>query len=60
MLLNLQSKFVKEYPAEFVLVFFYNLFALVLAVPVGFVSEPHLSVWKVPVDVRLLSVLYSV
>lgn len=55
-----QCKFVREYPAEFVLVFFYNFWALVLALPVGIASEPHLSSWKIPVDVRFFSILYSV
>ncbi|KAL0450636.1 UNVERIFIED_CONTAM: WAT1-related protein [Sesamum latifolium] len=50
---------IKEYPAEFILVFFYNFFAFVLAVPVCFASEPHLSSWAVPADVRLISVLYA-
>ncbi|KAL8509879.1 hypothetical protein ACS0TY_016919 [Phlomoides rotata] len=54
-----QGKFVREYPAEFILVFFYNFFAMVLAVPVGIASEPHLSSWKVPLDVRFFSILYA-
>ncbi|PIN06346.1 hypothetical protein CDL12_21095 [Handroanthus impetiginosus] len=54
-----QSKFVREYPAEVVFVFFYNFFAFTLALPVCIVSEPHLSSWKVPADVRLLSILYT-
>ncbi|KAI3452399.1 hypothetical protein Pfo_009064 [Paulownia fortunei] len=54
-----QGMFVKEYPAEFILVFFYSFFAFVLAVPVCIASEPNLSSWKVPADIRLLSILYS-
>ncbi|KAI3452400.1 hypothetical protein Pfo_009065 [Paulownia fortunei] len=54
-----QCAFVKEYPAEFILVFFYSFFAFVLSVPVGVASEPNLSSWKLPADVRLLSILYS-
>ncbi|KAL8456652.1 hypothetical protein ACS0TY_034769 [Phlomoides rotata] len=53
------GKFVREYPAEFILVFFYNFFAMVLAVPIGIASEPHLSSWKVPLDVRFFSILYA-
>ncbi|KAL3629245.1 hypothetical protein CASFOL_026467 [Castilleja foliolosa] len=54
-----QSVVIKEYPGEFILVFFYSLFAWVFAVAVGFVSEPNLSSWLIPTDIRLLSVLYS-
>ncbi|KAL3629244.1 hypothetical protein CASFOL_026466 [Castilleja foliolosa] len=54
-----QSVVIKEYPGEFILVFFYSLFAWVLAVAVCFASEPNLSSWIIPIDIRLLSVLYS-
>ncbi|KAL3813775.1 hypothetical protein ACJIZ3_015043 [Penstemon smallii] len=52
-------KVVKEYPAVFVLVFFYNLFAFIISVPVCMISESNLTKWNVPADVRLLSILYS-
>ncbi|GFQ04376.1 wat1-related protein at5g40240 [Phtheirospermum japonicum] len=54
-----QSVVIKEYPGEFILVFFYSLFAGVLAAAVGFAWEPNLSSWVIPADIRLLSILYS-
>ncbi|KAL3813777.1 hypothetical protein ACJIZ3_015045 [Penstemon smallii] len=54
-----QVKVVKEYPAVFVLVFFFNLSAFIISVPVCIISEPNLTKWNVPADVRLLSILYS-
>ncbi|KAL3813778.1 hypothetical protein ACJIZ3_015046 [Penstemon smallii] len=55
----LRAKVVKEYPAVFVIVFFYNLSAFIISVPVCMISEPNFTKWKVPADVRLLSILYS-
>ncbi|XP_051140959.1 WAT1-related protein At5g40240-like isoform X4 [Andrographis paniculata] len=54
-----QTIFVKEYPAEFILVFFFSFFGFSLALPVGIAFEPHLSSWIIPPDIRLVSVLYS-
>ncbi|KAI3452397.1 hypothetical protein Pfo_009062 [Paulownia fortunei] len=54
-----QAKFVTEYPAEFILVFFYNLSSCIVSLPVGIYFEPHLSAWTVPADVQLYSILYS-
>ncbi|KAI3452398.1 hypothetical protein Pfo_009063 [Paulownia fortunei] len=55
----LQAKFVKEYPAEFILVFWYNLSSFIVSLPVGIASEPNLSAWKLPVDIKLTAILYS-
>ncbi|XP_051140962.1 WAT1-related protein At5g40240-like [Andrographis paniculata] len=54
-----QTIVVKEYPAEFIVVFFFSLLAFCLALPVGIVFEPHLSSWIIPADIRLVSVLFS-
>ncbi|CAA0828494.1 WAT1-related protein [Striga hermonthica] len=54
-----QSKVVVEYPAEFILVFFYSLFAFFMSLAVGIATEPNLSPWEIHVDVRLWSILYS-
>ncbi|PIN23558.1 hypothetical protein CDL12_03721 [Handroanthus impetiginosus] len=54
-----QAKFVREYPAEFILVFFYNLSSCIISLPVGFYFEPNLTAWKLTADVRLYSILYS-
>ncbi|KAK4488488.1 hypothetical protein RD792_004252 [Penstemon davidsonii] len=55
-----QAKFVTEYPAEFLLVFFYNLSSCIISIPVGIISEPNFTAWKVlSFDVRMISILYS-
>ncbi|XP_011098512.1 WAT1-related protein At5g40240 [Sesamum indicum] len=54
-----QGIVIKEYPAEFIVVFFYNFFAFVVAVPVCVATGPPLSSWAVPADVRLVSILYA-
>ncbi|KAL2240494.1 WAT1-related protein At5g40240-like [Sesamum indicum] len=55
----LQAKFVKDYPAEFIWVFWYNLSSFIVSLPVGIMSEPKLSAWIVPVDVKLSAIVYS-
>ncbi|KAG8384798.1 hypothetical protein BUALT_Bualt04G0155900 [Buddleja alternifolia] len=55
----LQAMFIKEYPAELVFILFYNLSGFILAVPIGIASEPHLSSWIVPADIRLVACLFS-
>lgn len=54
-----QAKAVNEYPAEIVVVFFYNLFSCIIATPVCFITEPNLNAWILTPDVRLMSILYS-
>ncbi|XP_051121008.1 WAT1-related protein At5g40240-like isoform X4 [Andrographis paniculata] len=55
----LQAKFVKDYPAEFILVFWYNLSSFMVSLPVGFIGKPDLSAWKLSFDVKLLAILYA-
>ncbi|GER29465.1 nodulin MtN21 /EamA-like transporter family protein [Striga asiatica] len=55
-----QSKVVIEYPAEFILVFFYSLFAFFISLAVGIASEPNLSPWVIHADVRLWSIFIMV
>ncbi|KAK6155169.1 hypothetical protein DH2020_009417 [Rehmannia glutinosa] len=55
----LQAKFVTEYPAEFILVFWYNVSSFIVSLPVGIASEPNLRAWKVPMDIKLTAILYS-
>ncbi|KAG8384797.1 hypothetical protein BUALT_Bualt04G0155800 [Buddleja alternifolia] len=54
-----QAKFVNEYPAEFILVFFYNVSSCIVSLPVAIYFAPNLRAWKVPADVQLYSILYS-
>ncbi|PIM98355.1 hypothetical protein CDL12_29166 [Handroanthus impetiginosus] len=55
----LQAKFLKEYPAEFILVFWCNVSTFILSLPVGIVLEPNLGAWILPVDIKLTAILYS-
>ncbi|KAL2500020.1 WAT1-related protein [Abeliophyllum distichum] len=54
-----QSKAVMDYPAELIVVFFYNLFSCIVSTPVCLITEPNLSAWKVKPNVGLISILYS-
>ncbi|KAK4488487.1 hypothetical protein RD792_004251 [Penstemon davidsonii] len=54
-----QAKFVNEYPAESVVVFFYNVFSCIISLPVGIITQPNIKAWKVPANVQLYSILYS-
>ncbi|KAL2500021.1 WAT1-related protein [Abeliophyllum distichum] len=54
-----QTKVVKEYPAELLVVFFYNLSSFIVSAPVCLITEPNLSAWKVKPNVQLISILYS-
>ncbi|CAA2982084.1 WAT1-related At5g40240-like [Olea europaea subsp. europaea] len=53
-----QAKVVKNYPAELVVVFFYNLFSCIVSIPLCLIMEP-LSAWKVKPNVELISIIYS-
>ncbi|XP_059670187.1 WAT1-related protein At5g40230-like [Cornus florida] len=55
----IQAQTVKKYPAEFILVFLYNLCITVISTPVCLIIEPNLSAWKIKADVALLSILYT-
>lgn len=53
-----QAKVVKNYPAELIVVFFYNLFSCIVSTPLCLIMEPF-SAWKVKPNVELISILYS-
>ncbi|XAR51838.1 hypothetical protein NMG60_11006596 [Bertholletia excelsa] len=57
--LIIQTSIVKEYPAEFVLVFFFNLLFSVISTPVCFIVEPALNKWKLGADMSLLAILFG-
>ncbi|PKI34346.1 hypothetical protein CRG98_045262 [Punica granatum] len=48
----------KEYPAEFTVIFYYNLCVSFIAAIVGIITEPSLNAWKVR-GIGLTSVLCS-
>ncbi|GMN42459.1 hypothetical protein TIFTF001_011664 [Ficus carica] len=54
-----QTHIMKEYPNEFTVVFFYNLFVSILAAIVGLILEPDSSAWKLKPGIALASVLCS-
>ncbi|KAI3452396.1 hypothetical protein Pfo_009061 [Paulownia fortunei] len=54
-----QAKVIKEYPAEMLLVFFYNVSCSILSLADCLITEPNFNAWKVKPDVRLISILYA-
>ncbi|KAL3526440.1 hypothetical protein ACH5RR_011096 [Cinchona calisaya] len=55
-----QAKAVAEYPAELVVVFFFNLSCAIIAAPICVIGVPNSSAWNLlNFDVRLYSVLYA-
>ncbi|KAM7509101.1 hypothetical protein LguiA_019554 [Lonicera macranthoides] len=54
-----QAKVVREYPAELLVVFFYNLSCTIISTPVCFIAQPNLSAWKIKLDIGLAAILYS-
>ncbi|CAA0828493.1 WAT1-related protein [Striga hermonthica] len=54
-----QAKVIKKYPAEFVLVFFYNVTCCALSLVDCLFREQNFDAWKVKPDVRLISILYA-
>ncbi|OWM71564.1 hypothetical protein CDL15_Pgr005751 [Punica granatum] len=53
-----QAQIMKEYPAEFTVIFYYNLCVSFIAAIVGIITEPSLNAWKVR-GIGLTSVLCS-
>lgn len=54
-----QAQIMKEYPAEIIVVFFYNLFVSILAAFVGVFMEPDSSRWKIRPNIALASIICS-
>lgn len=55
----IQTGVMKIYPAEIVVVFFYNLCATIISVPVCFMAEKNLSAWGLKPDIALVSIIYA-
>ncbi|KAI4389077.1 hypothetical protein MLD38_001341 [Melastoma candidum] len=53
-----QAYIMKEYPAEFTVVFYYNLTVSIIAAFVGIILEPNINAWKVS-GIGLASVICS-
>ncbi|PIN23557.1 hypothetical protein CDL12_03720 [Handroanthus impetiginosus] len=54
-----QAKVIKDYPAEMVFVFFYNVSCGILSLVDCLITERNFDAWKVQPDVRLISILYA-
>ncbi|GMH13363.1 hypothetical protein Nepgr_015204 [Nepenthes gracilis] len=54
-----QAQIIKEYPAEFLVVFFYSLFGAIISALIAFVAETEASAWRLKLDISLAAVLYS-
>ncbi|CAN8233150.1 unnamed protein product [Cochlearia groenlandica] len=55
----LQTLVMEIYPEEITVVFFYNLFATLISVPVCLSAERNLTSWVLKPDISLVSVIYS-
>ncbi|GAB2276562.1 hypothetical protein Dimus_011283 [Dionaea muscipula] len=54
-----QAQIIKEYPAELVVVFFYNLFVAVISALVGSIAEPDSSAWRLKPDISMAAIVYA-
>lgn len=54
-----QAHILKEYPAEFVVIFFYNLFAAIITGAISSVAEPDRAAWILKPDISLAAIIYS-
>ncbi|KAL6960638.1 hypothetical protein U1Q18_038402 [Sarracenia purpurea var. burkii] len=54
-----QAQTVKKYPAEFIIVFLYNLCVTIISAPVCLIVEPNLNKWKLRADIALIAILYA-
>ncbi|XP_057437280.1 WAT1-related protein At4g15540-like [Lotus japonicus] len=54
-----QTTVMKQYPAEIIVVFLYNLCGTLISAPVCLLLEQNLSAWRINPDVTLISILYS-
>ncbi|XP_004498807.1 WAT1-related protein At5g40240-like isoform X2 [Cicer arietinum] len=55
----IQTNVIKEYPAEVIVVFLYNVSGALVSVPICLLLESNLSAWKINPDITLISILYS-
>ncbi|KAM7508129.1 hypothetical protein LguiA_018582 [Lonicera macranthoides] len=54
-----QAQTVVKYPAELLVVALYNLCVAIIAAPVSYIMEPHLSSWKISTNIMLIAILYA-
>ncbi|TKY63258.1 WAT1-related protein [Spatholobus suberectus] len=54
-----QTNIMKQCPAEFIVVFLYNLSGTLISAPVCLLLEANLSAWKINRDIALIAIIYS-
>lgn len=54
-----QTNIMKQYPAEFIVVFLYNLTGTLISTPICLLLEANLSSWKINCDITLIAIIYS-
>ncbi|CAL0318371.1 unnamed protein product [Lupinus luteus] len=54
-----QASIMKQYPAEVIVVFLYNLCGTLISAPVCLLLEANLSAWKINPDITLIAIIYS-
>ncbi|RHN77012.1 putative EamA domain-containing protein [Medicago truncatula] len=55
----IQTTVIKEYPAEIIVVFLYNLCGVLVSIPICLLLEPNLSAWKINPDITMISIICS-
>jgi len=56
----LKVEIMKEIPDELTMVFIHNIFATILALTVGLLVETNKSLWKIRLDISLISIICTV
>ncbi|KAF1890121.1 hypothetical protein Lal_00025454 [Lupinus albus] len=54
-----QASVMKQYPAEVIVVFLYNLCGTLISAPVCLLLEANLGAWKINPDITLIAIIYS-
>ncbi|KAK7274457.1 hypothetical protein RIF29_15547 [Crotalaria pallida] len=54
-----QASIMKQYPAEVIVVFLYNLCGSIISAPVCILLEANSSAWKINPDITLITIIYA-
>ncbi|KAJ0112576.1 hypothetical protein Patl1_02698 [Pistacia atlantica] len=55
----IQTEVIKMYPAEFEVVFLYNLISTIICAVICFTAETNLSAWRLSSDIAIVAIIYS-
>ncbi|KAK7274458.1 hypothetical protein RIF29_15548 [Crotalaria pallida] len=55
----IQASIMKQYPAEVIVVFLYNLCGSIISAPVCILLEANSSAWKINPDITLITIIYA-